>query len=191
MGIIPEGLTPMILIFSVNHVIVGAAPLKTRKYFAVRQVDFLNPSWCSEFIFDEQYRNTCFEYLFDFLFNTLKLNFASFILPGESQNIIGLREQSELRKIHYKTTPIKGRRIIPITSTWTEFEAKLTRNFKKELRRTERNLNKIGSLTKIRIDGKEQSNITEHRILRLLTSLKRGAVPSSSGPPQYLGLSSH
>jgi CelD/BcsL family acetyltransferase involved in cellulose biosynthesis len=156
-----KGWTPIILIISDNCTILGIAPLKTKKSFLGRYVEFLHPPWCSEFIFDEQYRNTCVRHTLEFLFSTLNCKFASFTLPGSSPNLILLKQQCKLRKIRLKTTPEMGRRIIPIRSTWTEFEALRTRNVRKEFGRMERNLNKTGSWTTMRIEGNDQSDIVE------------------------------
>ncbi len=54
-----------------------------------------------------------------------------------------------------------GRRIIPIKSKWIEYEASLPRKFRKDLRRTERNLNKTGLWTVIHVEGNEQADITK------------------------------
>ena len=53
---IPKGWTPIILVNFKSQKIIGIAPLKTRKSLIGDHVDFLNPSWCSDFIFDMQHR---------------------------------------------------------------------------------------------------------------------------------------
>ncbi len=152
---IPKGWTQMILTISCNQKIIGIAPLKTRTNLTGRHVDFIHPPWCSEFIFDDQHKEACIKYTFDFLFNTLKCQFASFTLPSDSPNLKLINQQCKLKKIHLETAPEMGRRIIPIKSTWTEYEASRTRKFRKELKRAERNLNKIGSSTAIHLEGNE------------------------------------
>jgi hypothetical protein len=151
----------MILTISCNHTIIGIAPLKTRKTLTGRHVDFIYPSWCSEFIFDDQHKDTCIKYTFDFMFNTLKCHYASFTLPSDSPNLKLLNQQCKLEKIHQKTAQEMGRRIIPIKSTWTEYEASRTRNFRKKFKAIKRNLDKAGLWKTIHTDGKEQLDITE------------------------------
>jgi len=156
-----NGWMPLIIVISDDEKILGIAPLKTKKSFLGRYVDFLHPSWCSEFILDEQSRDMCIEYIIDYVFNTMKCDFAGFTLPGDSPNILPLKKQCESRRIHRKDLPEVGRRIIPITSTWTEFEESLKKNFRKELGRVKRNLSKSGSWSVTCLEGKEYSTITE------------------------------
>lgn len=156
----PKGWTPMILTISHNRTIIGIAPLKTRKNLTGRYVDFLHPPWCSEFIFHDQYKDTCIKYTFDFLFDTLNCKFASFTLSSGSPTLKLLNQQCKLRKIHLETAPEMGRRIIPIQSTWTKYGASRTKKFRKELKRIERNLNKTGSWTVTHLEGNEQPDIS-------------------------------
>jgi CelD/BcsL family acetyltransferase involved in cellulose biosynthesis len=156
-----KGWTPLIIVISVNNRVLGIAPLKTKKSYLGRYIESLNPPWCSEFFFEEQYRNTCIGYTLDFIFNTLKCKFASFTLPEESPNLTSLIKQCKPRKIHLNTTTAMAHRIVPITSTWTKFEASRTKNFRKDIRRIKRNLDKMGSWKTICAEGKEQSGITE------------------------------
>jgi hypothetical protein len=183
----PKGWTPMILTISHDQTIIGIAPLKTRKNLTGRHVDFLQPLWFSDFIFDEQHRNTCIKYTFDFLFNTLKCGYASFVLPGDSPNLKLVKQQCKLKKIRLRTTPEIGRRIISITSTWTEFEALRKGKFRKELKRRERNLNKAGSWTTICVEGNEEPDIIKKIINVERKSWKeKRRVQSGSGPDSTL-----
>lgn len=152
----PKGWTPIILAFLENETIIGIAPLKTRKSLMGRYVDFLNPSWCSDFIFDEKYKSTCINYLFDFLFNSLKINFAFFTLSIDSPNLKILTQECESHNLHMETKPEMGRRILHIKSEWTEYEASLPRKYRKEMRRTERNLSKVGLWSVRHIDGRNR-----------------------------------
>ncbi|MGD0158849.1 MAG: GNAT family N-acetyltransferase [Candidatus Bathyarchaeia archaeon] len=178
----------MILTISDNQTIIGIAPLKTRKNFTGRHVDFLHPLWFSDFIFDEQHRNACIKYTFDFLFNTLKCGYASLILPGDSPNLELLEQQCKVKKIHLKATPEMGRRIIPVTSTiWAEFEALRKGKFRKELKRRERNLNKAGSWTTMCVEGNEKSDIFEKILNVERKSWKqKWRVQSGTGPDSLL-----
>jgi hypothetical protein len=158
---IPQGYTPLILIISNNQTIIGIAPLKTKMNLIGRYVEFLNPSWCSDFIFDEQHRETCIKYTFDYMFNTLKCKYASFTLSSDSPNLKLIEQQCKLKNIHLKTLPENGHRIIPIKSTWTEYEASRTRNFRKKFKGIKRNLDQAGLWKTICVGGKEQWDVTE------------------------------
>jgi len=156
-----KGWTPMILVISDNHTILGVAPLVKRKSLLGYRVKFFHPPWCSEFIFEKQHMSTCIKVTLSFLFNTLKCKFASFSLPRSSPNLPLLIEQCKLEEIHLKTAPEMDHRIIPITSTWTEFEALQTRKFRREIQRVERNLSKLGPWKTMRVGGNEESDMTD------------------------------
>jgi hypothetical protein len=158
---IAGGWTPMIMVFSDNRRIIGIAPLKTKTGVLGRCFEFLYPSWCSDYIFDEQYRNTCVKGLLDYLFNKLRCKFASFTFPGDSPILTLLNQQCMSERIHFATAQEMGHRVVPITSSWTEFEASQTRNFRKQFRRIKRNLDDAGSWKTIRVEGTEQSEITD------------------------------
>jgi hypothetical protein len=156
---IPKGWSPMILTISSDKKIIGIAPLKTKQSVVGRHVEFIHPSWCSEFIFDDQYKDKCIKYTVDFLFKTLRCYSGHFTLPGDSPNLKLLNQQCKLKKIHLGTAPEMARRIIPIKSTWTDYEASRTRKFRNELKRIERNLNKTGSWTVTHLEGNENLEI--------------------------------
>lgn len=147
---------PLILVISFKHAIIGIAPLMIRKKFGVRSFRVSNPPWCSEFIIDGQFRETSIASIVDFLFKTLKCKSADFTLPCDSSNLGSILQQCKVRRIHVKTLPEMGRRIIPIRCTGAEFTAGQGKKFRKELRRIGRNLTKAGSWKTVCADGNER-----------------------------------
>jgi CelD/BcsL family acetyltransferase involved in cellulose biosynthesis len=158
---VPRGWTPLVLTISKNDVLIGIVPLKTKRNIVGRRVDFLYPQWCSEFIFDEQHRNECINLTFDFLFKTLNCKFVNFTLPDNSPHSLLLKQECKLRKIHLETSPEMSHWIIPINSTWTEFEKLRSKKFERKINRTERHLNKMGSWKTICIHGNDQPSIVK------------------------------
>jgi hypothetical protein len=185
MKYIPRNWTPMIIVMSDKSRIVGIAPLKTKMSILGRYFEFLHPSWCSEFIFDEQYRNQCVNYLLDFLFNKLKCKFASFALSGESPYLDLLNQQHISKRIHLTTAQEMSHRVVPINSSWTEFEASRTKNFGRQYRRIKRSLDKAGSWKVIRVEGKEQSEIVD-RILNIEERSWKETLRTQEGETDWL-----
>ena len=82
-----------------------------------------------------------------------------FTFSSDSPNLRQIEKQSKLQKIALRILPEMGHRVIPIESTWYDFEASRSRKFLKELQRIGRNLHKQGPWKIIYADGKEQSDI--------------------------------
>jgi CelD/BcsL family acetyltransferase involved in cellulose biosynthesis len=150
-----KGWAPLVLVVSFKNAIIGIVPLMIRQKFGVRSVRIPNPPFYSEFIIEEQYREVCIESIVDFLFKTLKCKFADFTLPSDSSNFGSLLSQCQARRIHFKTLPEMGRRIIHLRCTWTEFEAEQGKRFRNEMKRIERNLTKVGPWKIVCADGNE------------------------------------
>ena len=151
----PTDWTPLILVVSNKHAIIGIAPLIFRKKFGIRSVKIPNWPWCSEFIIESQNREAIIATIFDYLFKTLECKLADFTLPCDSPNFRPLINQCKVRGIHIKTLPEMGRRIVHITSTWAEFAANQGKRFRNEMKRIERNLTNAYSWKTVCYDGNE------------------------------------
>jgi CelD/BcsL family acetyltransferase involved in cellulose biosynthesis len=154
-----NGWAPLVLVISADNGIIGIAPLMTKKKFGVRTVRFLHSSsYSPDFIFYDQYRETCIAHTLDFLFKTLRCTFADFPFPGDSPNLRVLRQQSKPNRIHFCTLPIMGHCILPKKCTWTEFERLKGNNFVRQLKKIERKLDRAGSWRIVCVDGNEESD---------------------------------
>lgn len=144
-----KGWAPLLLVISVDEMIVGIAPLMTKKKFGVRFVKFLSKSWFSpDFIIDDNYREVCITSILDFLFKTLRCQFVDLILPAESPNLRILKQKCEANRIYFCTKRGRwadmGHCIIPIDCTWDEFKSLRGKNFRKRFKKLERNLDQAG-----------------------------------------------
>lgn len=151
--------TPLVMVFLDGHAIVGLVLLKTRVGLLGRYAESLPPAWGSELILDERYRDTCVGYMLDFLFKTLKCKYVKLILPEDSPDLLSLDQQCRPRRVRLKATQESRHRIIPMTSTWAEFEASRKRKVRKELGRMKRNLDKTGPWRTICLEGREHSDV--------------------------------
>jgi hypothetical protein len=154
-----NGWNPLVLVISADNRIIGIAPLITKKKFGVLSVRFLHSSCYSpDFIFHDQYRETCIAHTLDFLFKTLKCKFADFPFPGDSPNLRVLKQQSKPNRIHFCTLPIMGHCILPKKCTWTESKRLKGNNFVRQLKKTKRKLDRAGSWKIVCFDGNEESD---------------------------------
>lgn len=152
-----KGWAPLIIVISADNRIIGIAPLMAKKKFGVQCVRFLHSHWFSpDFIFQDQYRETCMAGTLDFLFRILKCKFAILSLPEDSQNFRVLRQLSRLNKIHFCTQPIMGHCVLPRNSTWTEFER--FRGKISYFKKIERKLDRAGSWKIECADGNDESD---------------------------------
>jgi CelD/BcsL family acetyltransferase involved in cellulose biosynthesis len=153
---------PLVVIISEGKNIIGIAPLKMKTIFGGRRrVEFLQSDWSSDFIFDRKYRKTCAEYICEFILKNLKCNSARFVFSHDSPNLSFFLRHCKLRRIRLAVYPEKGRRIVPLTSTWVEFEASRPRSRRKNIRRLKRNFSKVGSWKVTCIEGNQQSEVSK------------------------------
>jgi hypothetical protein len=155
-----EGWTPMLLVFSVDSVIIGIAPLAIKTKFGVRRAKFLLPSaGFPDFVLDVRYRAMCIDKICNLLFGRMKCQFATLTLPQESANLESLKNQ---RNLLVSETPAMGHRILPVRGTWAEFETFRGRNFRRKFKGIERNLDRFGSWRISCIEnGKEEFNVVK------------------------------
>lgn len=157
----PKGWNPLILILSKGKTILGIAPLKMKINFGEYRIEFLQSDWCSDFIFSKKYRNICINYIYEFIFKELKCNQARFVFSHDSPNLSLFLHYCRIGGVRLVIYPEKGRRIIPLKSKWSEFEASLSRNLKKAIRRQKRNLAKFGSWKVIHVEGNQQFEVSK------------------------------
>ena len=141
-----KGWTPLVLVISIDDTIVGVAPLKISKKLGIQFARFLPNIWFSpDFVSDDKYREICLAHILGFLFKTLRCQLVDLTLPSDSPNMQIIERKCKTDKIHLHTKKEKGRRILPIRSTWDEFEASRSANFRRKFKRMERNISRLGS----------------------------------------------
>lgn len=140
-----RGWNPTVLVFSAEDNIVGIASVITTKKFGVRVAKPLfNPAFSPEFVFSDQYRETCIAKTFEVLFDMMHCRFVCLTLPEESPDIVVLKRESNSRRIQFFTRPEMGHCVLPVKSTWLEFERTRGRDYVRKFKRIERNLSRVG-----------------------------------------------
>jgi len=163
-----RGWAPLVLVILADNMIVGIAPLITKRKFGVRFVRFVGRSWFPpDFIVEDQYREICLSHALDFLFRTLRCQFVELILPAESPNLRVLKHLCihKAKTIDFCTKPAIGHCIIPIDRTWDEFKASRGRNFRRKFKKIERHLDQAGSWRIIYVENENKESDVFQRIL--------------------------
>jgi hypothetical protein len=136
---------PAVLIFSVSGRIVGIAPLATKTKLGVRMGKFLlSSNLFPDFVLDDKYQELCFDKTFDYMFSTLHCKVV-FLTVSAKSSFEKLKQLGSKKRLALVATPAGGHRILPIRSTWAEFEASRGRNFRHKFKEIERNLDRFGS----------------------------------------------
>ncbi len=161
MGTISNKSDLVIISFRKSQSLIGAAILQISKGFMGGRASFIHQYWCSDFLFMDEYRERCFELTFNYIFKKRKCKFAYFDLPGDSMNFDILIKKSKSQKIFYKIKGTMGHRVISLDSNWAEFRKKRTKNFKKTLFRIERNLNRAGKWSTVRMENCNEVDVFE------------------------------
>jgi hypothetical protein len=161
-----EGWTPMILLILVDGKVTGISPLKIRRQFGIRIAKFLLAPWFSpDLISENQYRKICIAQTLSFLFGFLRCQLVDLTLPSESPNLQWLRQKYQSNGIHFYSMHDKGRRILHVSGTWSEFEAFKGRSFIRRFKKMERHLDRAGSW---RITSIDNENEASHAIDKIL-----------------------
>jgi hypothetical protein len=170
-----NGWSPLLVVTSTGKLIVGIAPLMTKKKFGVRFVKFLSElAFSPDFYVDEQYRETFMANTLNFLFRTLKCQFVDLGMPNESPNLKILEQQCKTNRVYFYAK--HGRwadmrhSIIPVLCNWDTFKSMRGQNFKRMLKRLERKLNQAGQW---RIIHFENENIGPEAIRRIFEVEKK------------------
>jgi len=103
----------------------------------------LDDGFSPDFVVDDQYRETCIRYFFEYLFKTLNCQFVTFNLPPESQNLAIMRQLCKVHGIGFSAGTRYEHRIIPVECSWDEFQKRKGR--RRIIRQIERKLDEIGS----------------------------------------------
>ena len=155
-----RGWTPLVLVISTRDTIMGISPLTAKKVLGVRFAKFLSGfRVSSSFIVDNQYQEIYMEHIVDFLFKILRCQFVELTMPAESPHLRILRQKCKGNQVYLLTKPTEGHCIIPIESTWDEFERLRGRNFLKKFRKMERHLDQTGPWKISCIKNGEESDV--------------------------------
>ena len=138
------GWTPIVISFWLNNKIVGVVPLKLKKAFFSYDVHTLNDELYSDIFLCDEFRNDCLNQLLDFLFEKLKCRSFSITLNKRLPNIEILRNVCREKGLNFLNVPYMGRACIVLENEWDVYHKSFPRNVRKNFRRIENNLNRLG-----------------------------------------------
>lgn len=165
-----NGWSPWFLVISIDKIIVGIAPLMTKKKFGVRFAKFLSESYFSpDFIADDRHRERCIALTLNFLFKTLRCQFVDLTLPAESSNLQILKQKCKAKRIYFCTKRLRWadmrHSIIHIRDTWDKFKSLRGKNFRKKFKKIERDLDQAGSWRITCVENENNGSDAMRRIL--------------------------
>lgn len=141
-----QGRKPFFLAYFIGKRIVGLAPLTIwswKRTFRVASF-MLSPSCDLDFVVQEEHREDFLFKAVNFLFGEAGCNLVYISLSSKTQNLRALRRTGKSLGINLLKRSIAGHSIISAEGSWTEFERKMGRNFRKFFRRNERRMGSLG-----------------------------------------------
>jgi CelD/BcsL family acetyltransferase involved in cellulose biosynthesis len=151
-----SGWNPMIVTLSDEKGLLAIVPLTVKRVYGLRLARFvLSPPYSPDFIMSSKERNSYASLAIDYIFNHLGCHILSLSFEGKSRDSRSLMNAFKELRIHYSFGSQMGHRVLPITSTWEEFERLRGSNFRRKFRKIERNLNKLGAWNVACIAGSE------------------------------------
>lgn len=163
-----KGSIPIVLVFMTEGKIIGIAPLLLRKKIGIRFANLLFDFWFSpDFIFNAEYSEVCMQNSLTFIFDHLKCKLATFELPAESLNLHILERVCKTNRIciDKKNDADLNHRIIPVESTWDNFQKSRGKYFRQEFRGIERKLGSAGKWQIILFENKDHEQDAFRRII--------------------------
>jgi CelD/BcsL family acetyltransferase involved in cellulose biosynthesis len=159
-----DGWTPLLLMILADEVIVGLAPLLTKRKFGIRYARFVTSTY---FVASEGYREICVSRTLDYLFRALRCHFVRLTLPATSCYTTVLKHECHEKRIHLAQDEGTGQSIIAVKGTWDEFTRSRGKKFLQDIRRTERNLGRMGLWRCLRVEGTDRSEGVFEQMTRI------------------------
>lgn len=145
---LPVGSVPLVLIFKAKGNIVGVVPLLIRKRLGISSAHFLFTFYFSpDFVFDNENQRLCMDACLDLIYRKYSCKFASFDLSDVSPNLRLLKHTCYGKSIWVRSKEYSNfeHAVIPIQSSWTDYLKLKNKDFRKDMRRTERRIADAGN----------------------------------------------
>lgn len=163
-----DGWTTMIVTVFGNEKLVGIIPLVVKRIYGLRLAKFiLRPSYSPDLVIDRKDRSDFGPMAIDYIFSRLGCHIFSLDLRTNSQYISALMLGSQKSGFHCSVVSEMGHRVLPIRSTWQDFERNRGGNFRRKFRKIEHNLDKIGKWRIVRTSRNETSTEVLSKILEV------------------------
>jgi len=154
--------TPQLLVMREGARVVGGAPLMTHGIMGARTATFMMPKpYGMDFVAEPAHREEFVRKALKFVLEDLKCQFVDVTLPGESQNLVQLRDISGGSSLGLRYIPLRDETrehtVLKVMGTWSEFQEGRGGNFIHYFRRAQHKLDRAGSwrARSIPMDGLE------------------------------------
>ncbi|MCL5878099.1 MAG: GNAT family N-acetyltransferase [Candidatus Bathyarchaeota archaeon] len=137
---------PLIIVGFCGEKIVGIAPLAICSRMGIfRVAGFLTGrDFDPDFIVEEEYRDVFLHKIVDFIFKEAGCNLIDFSMPSETESLKVLKRTSTELGTYYLPTPAEGHSVLPVEGTWSEFEKRRGKNFRKFFKSIGRKMELLG-----------------------------------------------
>ncbi len=162
-----SGWNPLIVTVSDEKDLLAAVPLTVKRFYGLKLARFVvRPSYSPDFVSNKD-ESRYVSQAVDYIFNHGGCHILSLVFEGKPRNSRSLINELEKLGIHFSFGSQSGHRVLPITSTWEEFESRKGSNFRHKFRRIERNLNKLGAWNVTHVSRKEIGQDALEKILEV------------------------
>ncbi len=159
------------MIFSNNGGIVGIIPMRFKKELNILYGKFLfQPHFSPDFVISRKNEAKIINSFIDIAFYKLGCKYLDLSIPIESNRLETIKSICKKNRIYYKIYKEAEHSLIKKRSTWKEYQKNLHASVRKDLRRTARNLSKLGE---IKITNYENEEIDEKIIYEVYNIEKR------------------
>jgi len=139
------GWTPLLFTLWSDDLLIGAAPLSLRKMRFSNYACNLDGNLYPPCVFNEKYREFFYTQLLTCLHSRHKCQSVIITFDAKSADLNVFKKVCEARKLGIRFSKGNGRAIIAVTDSFDVFYSSLNRNIRKEFRRLQRRLDKLGS----------------------------------------------
>lgn len=163
-----KGWSPMIMTASDNAKLLGIIPLIVKRVHGLRFAKFMLRSALSpDFIINPENSSNYMQLVIDYVFNRLGCHLLSLDFSIDSQHLETLKQECKRSRIHSSVVSEMGHRVLPIRSTWQDFEKHKGGKFRHKFRKIEHNLDKIGKWKIVCAQRNETSTKVLRKILEI------------------------
>jgi len=156
------------MVLKAENRIIGVAPLAIRERYGIRFAKPLIKSWFSrDFIIEDNLNDVFMQHLLDFLFRTLGCQIASLDFQSDSKNLETLEKLCRTGRIHVLRNSEMGHDVLSISHSWEEYQRLRGKNFRRELRRLDRDLTRAGEWRIVSTNGENDRFDVLDRILNV------------------------
>ena len=141
-----EGWSPIAVTVTSNGTLLGVVPLVVKTVYGLKLARFvLSPAYSPDLVIRDKSKDSLAPLIIDCMLSCLGCHLLSLDFKTNSQYLGILIRECKKLGVHYLAVSEMGHRMLPVESTWQNFENNKGGNFRRKFKKIERNLDKIGT----------------------------------------------